>query len=433
VKKNHVIKTDLAYYCVICNLHFTKKSQLNKHNFIHTGEKAFKCYYPFCDKSYFNEGKLNLHIQKSHNLNHQINNINITNNDNNNNNQNTNNNNNKNNDLKDLNCVYLLSNNLSANISTCMDNNDLSKFPSYTANAVMTPPAINKEVIPSHYLDIMLSMNEQQHKNSEYEMHLKIKRIDKIKDVEDLKYINVLNNTSNINDNNINKRLNFGCSGLSRKRRKFSSEVFAEKKEKSFYKCPVHDCIKTYTSPYNLKVHMKTFHYKIQQFKCKVCEQHFKHKCSLNNHILKTNHLNSTEEAEKLCHKNPCQKDNFISAAVNLSIKTKNNQKEEYSDANFSAVDELIIAENLRCCGQKAAFDCDEELNSNLIFENEFKKDFFEAFKYEEKSFGDGEHIIEEEKFRFELNDYNNGGVNNNRDENLLFSINPNFFINNEN
>jgi len=105
IEKNHTIKEDLNHFCIICNIHFNKKSHLNKHNFIHNGEKPFKCYYPFCEKSYFNEGKLNCHIRKDHNLNT---NITIS------------------NKINDIN--MRISNNISENISTCFENNDLTKI-----------------------------------------------------------------------------------------------------------------------------------------------------------------------------------------------------------------------------------------------------------------------------------------------------------------
>ena len=52
-------------------------------------------------------------------------------------------------------------------------------------------------------------------------------------------------------------------------------------------------CLKTYSTPYNLKTHIKTFHYDITQFQCEICLQNFKHKCSLEKHFLKSGHSGS--------------------------------------------------------------------------------------------------------------------------------------------
>ena len=64
---------------------------------------------------------------------------------------------------------------------------------------------------------------------------------------------------------------------------------------KKFLQCPFEDCYKTYTTPFNLKVHIKTYHYKVEEFKCHVegCGQSFKHKCSLDRHI---NKMHSTDK-----------------------------------------------------------------------------------------------------------------------------------------
>lgn len=415
IEKNHFVKDDLNHYCVICKIHFTKKSQLHKHNYIHTGEKAFKCYYPFCDKSFFNEGKLNLHIQKSHNLSHQINNINGNLNQNNNNNY-KNTNKIEMNNIKSLN--NLVSNNLSENISTCIDNNDLAKSASFCAsNALIN---VNKE---EEFESENIS-EQQQHKNSDYEMLLKIKRIDKIKDVEDLKYINNLQESKDIAINHKKTNLSL-ASSRKRKSRKFSSEVFAEKKEKSFYRCPIGDCIKTYTSPYNLKVHIKTFHYKIQQFKCQVCGQLFNHKCSLNNHILKTNHLNSAQEEEaNEAVDNPELNDFEIFNLYKKEEKNENSleqeiEEEENSDSNFENNNEI----NQNKDREKRY--CDEEQNFNFKFANDLGYNYLVDFKDTETRFA---IINDEDKFGFEMNNH----CEINEDDNLLFRINPNFLDNNE-
>jgi uncharacterized Zn-finger protein len=59
-------KGEELYECNYCEMKFNKKHKLSRHMFIHTGHRNFKCYHPYCTKSYLNQGKLNLHIQKHH-------------------------------------------------------------------------------------------------------------------------------------------------------------------------------------------------------------------------------------------------------------------------------------------------------------------------------------------------------------------------------
>jgi hypothetical protein len=50
------------YTCDICSEIFNKKCKLLRHSFKHDGKRSFKCYYPYCTKAYFTEGKLIQHI-----------------------------------------------------------------------------------------------------------------------------------------------------------------------------------------------------------------------------------------------------------------------------------------------------------------------------------------------------------------------------------
>jgi uncharacterized Zn-finger protein len=59
-----------------------------------------------------------------------------------------------------------------------------------------------------------------------------------------------------------------------------------ENQEKKFLQCPIEDCKKSYSTAYNLKVHIKTYHYKLEEFICS-CGKPFKHKCSLLKHRIK--------------------------------------------------------------------------------------------------------------------------------------------------
>ncbi len=65
--KRHIkyMHTEQQFYtCDICSETFNKKCKLLRHSFKHDGKRSYKCYYPYCNKAYFTEGKLSLHIAK---------------------------------------------------------------------------------------------------------------------------------------------------------------------------------------------------------------------------------------------------------------------------------------------------------------------------------------------------------------------------------
>jgi general transcription factor IIIA len=74
-------------------------------------------------------------------------------------------------------------------------------------------------------------------------------------------------------------------------------KVNLKEQEKKFLLCPIEGCRKSYTTTYNLKVHIKTFHYKMEEFNCS-CGRSFKHKCSLLKH--KTKCITNTSEELKV-------------------------------------------------------------------------------------------------------------------------------------
>jgi len=59
------------------------------------------------------------------------------------------------------------------------------------------------------------------------------------------------------------------------------------KKEKQLYLCFYQDCLKAFSSKYNLKNHIKTHHLGISEFVCTICESKYKHKKSLQEHMNK--------------------------------------------------------------------------------------------------------------------------------------------------
>ena len=72
--KSHLIRhvkfihnNQQIYNCEICSLSFNKKNKLTKHVFKHGAKKNYKCYFPFCEKSFFTEGRLKVHINNHKN------------------------------------------------------------------------------------------------------------------------------------------------------------------------------------------------------------------------------------------------------------------------------------------------------------------------------------------------------------------------------
>ena len=63
IKFFHLSKT---IDCNICKEKFSKKSDYYRHIYSHTKNKPFHCYFPFCKRSYFKQGKLQSHINVYH-------------------------------------------------------------------------------------------------------------------------------------------------------------------------------------------------------------------------------------------------------------------------------------------------------------------------------------------------------------------------------
>jgi uncharacterized Zn-finger protein len=203
------IHNNKVYKCDVCGENFNKKNKLNRHLFIHTKQKTFKCYYPFCKNAYFNEGKLVLHIKKKHYPNN-----------------------------KDI-------------------QNNFSHMHEVTVGNYNTLLATGNDEI--------VQVNNNIFKDNNINENIYLDTFEN--------NINILNKTVN-NDNN-------NCFD-----------------EKFYFQCPIDDCYKSYSSRFNLKVHIKSFHYKIKQFVCgeEGCNQKFKHKCSLERHKQKFSHMNKNKD-----------------------------------------------------------------------------------------------------------------------------------------
>ncbi|CAI2366980.1 unnamed protein product [Moneuplotes crassus] len=63
------------------------------------------------------------------------------------------------------------------------------------------------------------------------------------------------------------------------------NEVKSSPKRIQKYLCQEPGCLKAFSSEYNLRVHIKTAHLKIREFKCKLCSNEYLHKKNLVEHI----------------------------------------------------------------------------------------------------------------------------------------------------
>lgn len=465
IENNHVINENNAhYYCSICNITFVKKSQLSKHNYCHTGQKAYECYYPFCEKSYFNEGKLKLHILKNHNNSTTYSPL-------------------TDNNLIAINSSIPINNLNSENISTCLDNSSIKKVNSFNGFNRDSKEFINVQSDLSY-------RNEKEDKsvcedsnNSEDEENKSLKFL--LDEKEESYKINkdyLLDNNKLIykdlvskNNNNVGQIITKSNNFLQRKKMKnFINTTFSQKDEKTFYKCPIKDCLKTYTTPYNLKVHVKTSHFKIQQYRCGVCAQTFSHKCSLNNHMLKLNHLGQSQEIKVFKDSKINVKDLFKNLipqnsrqnnskeSENMKIRTAEKflfffndmenteitEKEKLiSRKDFSHVssDESHDSENVVNNFVERSFSENSSIESNAENYEKIKFKNFNQNDYWEKNYADPAIYDEFENDHYNPFDYNNESRENilesdskyyNRHdkdsvkdgENLLFRINSNFF-----
>lgn len=77
------------------------------------------------------------------------------------------------------------------------------------------------------------------------------------------------------------------------------TDIYTNKQKKKalvFFKCPYQNCLKVYTTEFNLDVHIKSKHLQLKEFICEICGEKFSHKCSLkrhkdNQHIIKESNI----------------------------------------------------------------------------------------------------------------------------------------------
>lgn len=228
----HCQKQIKVYNCPDCDLYFQKKSKLFLHqkNFHNVVFEKIPCYYPYCNKSYISEQKLNEHIRKYH------------------------------------------------------------------MNLINNPNKIKEGQI------FINNKNE-----------------------------NIFNDYNSDYDNNDDKEI--------------KSENSSIIKEKKYFKCPYINCLKVYSSHYNLSVHIKTFHLKIKSFECSLCSNKYFHKVSLKKHLM-IEHKFDTEQMKKFLE-DPFYKNNNIKEDAFQEIK-KNLEDEGLYHNMYSANIEDVQTEECK-------------------------------------------------------------------------------------
>ena len=228
-----------VYKCPDCDLYFQKKSKLFLHqeNYHNVVFEKISCYYPYCNKSYISEQKLNDHIQKFH--------MNIINN------------------------------------------------------------PINQDNI----------FNECDSDNKEFESE----------------------NSSTFN------------------------------KEKKYFKCPYSNCLKVYSSQYNLSVHIKTFHLKIKSYICTLCQNKYFHKVSLKKHLKNEHNCNIEQLKEYL--DGPNQKNNDTQEEIIQEVK-KNLEDEGLYPNSMSENQNTETNEDIK--NSRKNSDSFNEKKNNECFMDEF-------------------------------------------------------------
>ena len=138
--------------------------------------------------------------------------------------------------------------------------------------------------------------------------------------------------------------------------------------EKKYFRCPYKECLKVYSSHYNLSVHIKTFHLKIKSFVCSLCGNKYFHKVSLKNHLMIEHKLNQKNLTECLNAKFEL-KDEVIQQAKN-NLENEGLYKEEINGKEKSSCfsNSWNSSES-----RKNSEDGSNEIKNNEFFLKEFQ------------------------------------------------------------
>ena len=265
-----------VYKCPDCELFFQKKSKLllhqrDIHNLVF---EKIPCYYPYCNKSYISEQKLNDHIQKFH------------------------------------------------------------------MNLINNPNKIKEN-------EIFTNNND-----------------------------NIFNDFNNDNDYNNDNDI-----------KEMESEN-SSNKEKIYFKCPYKNCLKVYSSHYNLSVHIKTFHLKIKSFVCSLCSNKYFHKVSLKKHLM-IEHKYNNEQVKKFLE-DPIHKSNIIKEEIIQEVKKSLEKEGLYHNSYSENKDDIMNIEECNHGSRKNSDSSNERKNGEYFLE-EFQKNMINEINYHDIKLGDEE------------------------------------------
>jgi len=129
------------------------------------------------------------------------------------------------------------------------------------------------------------------------------------------------------------------CNKLFKTKSNLKKHMNTHSTDRTLIPCNVPGCSKVFTKNYNLKIHIQRSHNKESPFQCPKCQQKFRHKCSMQNHLKK--HLNgNTKEEEKNIKKRKALQNSILG-------KKRPKQEHEKLDNELDTGNDTIMVEKL--------------------------------------------------------------------------------------
>ena len=179
-------------------------------------------------------------------------------------------------------------------------------------------------------------------------------------------HLNLINNTKEgifLNQKRDNDNI-FSFNNLDNANKDLDSENSSN--DKKFFRCPYKECLKVYSSHYNLSVHIKTFHLKIKSFVCYLCGNKYFHKVSLKNHLMIEHKLNQNKLQDVLNKKIELKEEIIQQAKKDLEMEGLYKEESFEKDKNLSLNNSRKISE-----------DSSHESKTNEFFVKEFHNNLF--------------------------------------------------------
>ena len=193
-------------------------------------------------------------------------------------------------------------------------------------------------------------------------------------------HMNIINNPNSIKENEIfiNNNENIFNEFIDNDNREIESDN-SSNKEKKFCKCPYKNCLKVYSSHYNLSVHIKTFHLKIKSFVCALCSNKYFHKVSLKKHLM-IEHKFDNEQMKKFLE-DPIYKNNNNKEEIIEEVKKSLKQEGLYHYSSSENKENENLEEYKYINSIRNIVNSKEGKNSEYFFE-EFQKKLINDINY---------------------------------------------------